>query len=316
LFTSGITEEEGVAIAPDGRSLVTAVAMESSSLWIHDAHGERQISVLEGNAAYPKFAADGTKLYYRIVKAVPILGTKRDPGEIWAADVDTGHSERVVPGFEPLEYDISRDGKHVAMEIPDADGKPRLWLAPVDRSSPPRQIPKVEGQKPIFGLAGDIFFRRQDGPSAFVYSIHPDGTGLRKALDQPAFYADDISPDERWVHLWTQLPGHQSAVTALFPLVGGQPVVVGSNTTLHWSSRGDSCWIWAGAVPDGRTYIVLLRNMMLPRIPEGGFHSEEEVAALPGARRLDAEGAPGPSLGIYAFERHTIQRNLYRIPIP
>ena len=315
-FTSGITEEEGVAMAPDGRSLVTAVAMESSSLWIHDDHGERQISVLEGNAAYPKFSPDGRKLYYRIVKAVPILGTKRDPGEIWVTDVDTGHSERVMPGFEPLEYDISRDGKHVAMEIPDADGKPRLWLAPMDRSSPPRQIPDTEGQKPTFGLGGDIFFRRQDGPSAFVYRIHPDGTGLRKVLNQPAFYADDISPDGRWIPLWTQLPGHQSAATALFPLAGGQPVVVGSNTTVHWSSSGDSCWIWAGAVPDGRTYIVPLHNTMLPRIPEGGFHSEEEVAALPGARRLDAEGAPGPSLGIYAFERHTIQRNLYRIPIP
>ncbi|HEY4047808.1 MAG TPA: hypothetical protein VGM27_13175 [Acidobacteriaceae bacterium] len=73
----------------------------------------------------------------------------------------------------------------------------------------------------------------------------------------------------------------------------------------------------AGAVPDGRTYIVpLAHGTALPRIPEGGFHSEEEVATLPGARRLEPEGAPGPSLDIYAFERHTAQRNLYRIPIP
>src|SRR5262245_48411110 len=88
----------------------------------------------EGNAAYPKFAPDGKNLYYRIVKAVPIQGTKRDPGEIWVADLESGHSERVVPGFEPLEYDISRNGLQVAMEIPDSEGKPRLWLAPVDRS--------------------------------------------------------------------------------------------------------------------------------------------------------------------------------------
>ena len=40
-FTSGLTEEEGIAIAPDGRSLVTAVALENSTLWIHDARGER-----------------------------------------------------------------------------------------------------------------------------------------------------------------------------------------------------------------------------------------------------------------------------------
>ena len=81
-FTSGVTEEEGIAMAPDGRSLVTAVALESSTLWIHDARGERQISVLEGNAADPKFSLDGSKLYYRIVKAVQIVGTKRDPGEL------------------------------------------------------------------------------------------------------------------------------------------------------------------------------------------------------------------------------------------
>ena len=81
-LTFGITEEEGIAIAPDGTSLVTAVAMESSTLWIHDHRGERQISVLEGNAADPKFAPDGKKLYYRVVKSVQIAGTKRDPGEL------------------------------------------------------------------------------------------------------------------------------------------------------------------------------------------------------------------------------------------
>ncbi len=36
-LTSGLTEEEGLAIAPDGRSFVTAVALQSSSVWIHDA---------------------------------------------------------------------------------------------------------------------------------------------------------------------------------------------------------------------------------------------------------------------------------------
>src|SRR5215469_12727650 len=32
-FTSGITEEEGSAIAPDGRYLIAAVSLESSNLW-------------------------------------------------------------------------------------------------------------------------------------------------------------------------------------------------------------------------------------------------------------------------------------------
>lgn len=65
--TAGPTEEEGIAIAPDGRSFVTAVALENVSVWIHDARGERQISQ-EGNATEPKFTPDGKKLCYRIGK--------------------------------------------------------------------------------------------------------------------------------------------------------------------------------------------------------------------------------------------------------
>ena len=70
-LTSGLTEEEGVAMAPDGRSFVTAVALQTSSLWVHDATGERQISLLEGNAAYPGFTPDGKKLCYLTTKEVP-----------------------------------------------------------------------------------------------------------------------------------------------------------------------------------------------------------------------------------------------------
>jgi len=78
-------------------------------------------------------------------------------------------------------------------------------------------------------------------------------------------------------------------------------------------------WGDTGAiVPESRTYLVPLpRGQALPRIPAGGFHSEEEVARLPGARRIEEMGVvPGPSPGVYAFYRGTTpQRNLYRIPI-
>jgi len=50
-------------MAPDGRSFVTAVAIQSISLWIHDAKGERQVS-LEGNGNNPRFTPDGKKLCY------------------------------------------------------------------------------------------------------------------------------------------------------------------------------------------------------------------------------------------------------------
>jgi hypothetical protein len=73
-----------------------------------------------------------------------------------------------------------------------------------------------------------------------------------------------------------------------------------------------------GTVEEGRTYIVPLpRGQMFPRLPAGGFRSEEEIARLPGARKIDVlDAVPGPSPEVYAFYRGTTQRNLYRIPIP
>jgi hypothetical protein len=67
----------------------------------------------------------------------------------------------------------------------------------------------------------------------------------------------------------------------------------------------------------GSYLVPLAAGESLPPIPKGGFHSGEEIARLPGARRIDADGVvPGPSPDVYAFYRGTIQRNLYRIPIP
>jgi hypothetical protein len=43
-ITFGPTEEEGVAVAPDGRSLITSVGVRRSEIWIHDAQGDRALS--------------------------------------------------------------------------------------------------------------------------------------------------------------------------------------------------------------------------------------------------------------------------------
>jgi hypothetical protein len=56
---------------------------------------------------------------------------------------------------------------------------------------------------------------------------------------------------------------------------------------------------------------------MLPPVPTGGFHTDEEIARLPGARRIEGRLVTvGPTPAIYAFYRGNTQRNLYRIPIP
>lgn len=315
--TSGLTEEEGIAMASDGRSFVTAVALQNVSVWVHDGNGDRQISRLEGNAAYPKFTPDGKRLCYRIVNEVPRFGTNRDPGELWVADLESGHSEAVAPGFQPIDYDISPDGQQVVMEAPDGEGKPRFWLAPLEHRSPRLEIPNVEGRHAIYGPGGEIFFLRMEGHSGFVYSVKSDGTGMRKVFEQTVLSLGPFTPDGRWVVAWAPLPGTQGSAVQLLSLGGRKPIIIGSNTALHWSHNGDSVWVSGGVVPDGQTYVVPSHpSELLPPLPTDGFHSEEEIVRLPGSHKIDSGGAPGPSRDIYAFLRSTVQRNLYRVPIP
>src|SRR6202022_961332 len=102
--------------------------------------------------------------------------------------------------------------------------------------------------------------------------VRPDGTGLRKALDQQVFSPSRIPPGGRWIEAWSPLPGKKQSAVQMFPLGGGSPVVIGSNTLLQWSSSGGALWITGGAVPDNKSYIVPLpRGRTLPAVPREGF---------------------------------------------
>jgi DNA-binding winged helix-turn-helix (wHTH) protein/Tol biopolymer transport system component len=319
--TSGPTEEEGIAMAPDGRSFVTAVTVQNTSLWVHDAMGEREIS-LEGNGHDPKFTPDGKKLCYMIVPNAPIqfawyrnpgnvlkIGHDRNPGELRVADLESGRSESLVPGFPVLEYDISADSRLVVMSTRDGEGKPRLWVMPFDRSSPPVQIPNVEGASPRFGAGDEILFRHLDGTSVFVYCVHPDGTGLRKAFTAPVLIMNSVSPDGRWIVAWA--PDGRTGLSSIqvFPLNGEPPIQIGSFINISWSLDGRSVLI-------GQYLVPLRPGEALPKIPAGGFRSQDEIARLPGAHRIEADGVVlGPSAGVYAFYKGAVQRNLYRVPI-
>jgi Tol biopolymer transport system component len=312
-LTSGPTEEEGIALSPDGQSFVTAVALRNTSIWLHDASGERPIS-LEGNAIDAEFTPDGEKLVYKVVTS---LGNYPLPGELRIASLDTGGSEVLIPGFQAIDYDISADGEQVVMEAVDREGTSRVWLARLDRKLPPQQIPNLEAKQPRFGPDGDIFFRRPEGAATFVYRVRPDGSGLRKVIEQPVPLLGVVSPDRRWITGWTSRPGNDASAWQAFPLDGRPPLPLGSSVGWNWSADGAWVSVSGGPIGEGRSYLIpLARGEVFPRMPAEGFHTEQEVAQLPGARKVDARTVPGPSPDLYAFYRTTTQRNLYRIPIP
>jgi hypothetical protein len=78
------------------------------------------------------------------------------------------------------KYDLSPDGRYVVVDARDDEGKSRIWLAPVDGKSPPRQLVDLEANTARFGSDGRILFRAKEGAYGFAYAVDVDGTGLTK----------------------------------------------------------------------------------------------------------------------------------------
>ena len=113
---------------------------------------------------------------------------------------------------------------------------------------------------------------------------------------------------------WAPLPGNGPPAWQAFPLDGGRPIPIPTDYFIS-SPGGAVLSIGSAIIAQGRSYLIPAEA--IARIPPGGLHSEEEIARLPGARRIDAKPVfPGASPDVYAFFRGTVQRNLYRIPIP
>ena len=301
-------------MAPDGRSFITAVGLTQSSVWLHDGGGDRQVS-LEGFAFAPKLTPDGKRLLYQVRKGAA--------SELWVADLDSGSSEPLLPGFALAltgpgaygSYDISPDGRQVVVASPDNGGKSRLWLAPLDRRSSRRQIPNIEGEQPVFGATGEVFFRGVEGTSAFLYRVQENGGELRKAIDMRVVGLTGGTSDRNWLVLG-------SGGVVIFRVNGGAPLrtkIQASSTTLSWSGDAKHLFVQGkGAATLDKAYVLPLSpGQMVPESIVDGLPSEQEILKLPGARVIPLRNVvPGPTAEVYAFTRQSVQRNLYRIPIP
>lgn len=311
-ITTGPSEQEGVAVTPDGRFLITAVGQRQRPLMLHSASGDKQITP-EGYAYQPKFTRDGRFLVFRILKGSQVY---TDPTQLWVADLKAGFIKRLAPQLAIIGsamYDVSRDGKDVIFSAKDGDGKNGLWLARLDGSQPPRRVPGIEGDWAVFGQSGEIFFRSSDG---FAYRVQEDGTGLNKATAVPISRIYSISPDLRWLVV-------SNGETFLYSLNGEQPIHLHGDVVLQWSPEGNELFFEFGAVGmsargEGVTCDIPLRNgEMLPKAIRDGAQSEHDIAKLRGVHIIESgDVAPGPASGVYAYSREVTQRNLFRIPIP
>lgn len=331
-ITSGPTEEEGIAIAPDGHSLVTSVGTAQSAVWMHDARGEREVS----SEGYSFLAAAGTtlspdahKLYYLVQRGTS--GTFAGAGDLWVADLESGRNEVVLPGFAITNYTISPDGKRTGFVAVDAQGKANVWVASLDRRFAPRQLATgIAESRLFFDDASELFFTAAEGKVNFVYRIKEDGTGLQKAIPDPIIFLQAVSPDGKWVVAFAALPGEEAAAAIMaYPAGGGPALQLCDRCQVQWAPDGKFLYLslqtWDANGTEQRkenkphkTYALPLSDSnAFGRLAAHGFNSEAQLAAVPGVRVIDqAFLLPGPEPSVYAFSRETVHRNLYRIPVP
>ena len=321
-ITFGPTEEDGIAVAPDGRSLITSIGLHHSSLWIHDARGDRPLSS-QGDVAHaattgvagsvPLFSRDGKQLYY-------LKSDSPDaPAELWRVDVASEKSERALPGVPILEFDISDDAQDVVYAS-QPPGKPsQVWLARLDRRSPPRVILTSGEDSPRFGRDGRIVFRSFDGANHHLEEINADGSGRSKITSYPVGSVLFMSTDRRWIATVMTMPDGLAGTYAL-PTDGGAAQRICSGCPVDWAPDGRFLYLHVrqpSLTDGGRTRVVPLEpGAMLPPLPGGGMGLEDDPSFFPGSFAIGVYGlSPGPDPSVYAYVRTTMQRNLFRIPL-
>jgi serine/threonine protein kinase/Tol biopolymer transport system component len=312
--TFGPTDEAGIAVAPDGRSLITSIGVSQSTNWIHDAAGDRPISS-EGFAFDPTLSPDGKRLYYLLRQS-----SASSASELCVVDLASGKTDRVLPGSPMIDYDISRDETELAFTA-SQNGVAQIWLVSLDRRSPPRQVTD-RGDRVAFGANGELVFRVVEDKSNFLYRIKKDGTGRERISSLPIMNLVSVSPDGEWVIAVTTGAGHDqsSVATIAVPVHGGATRTMCSESCIaRWSSDGRFLYVTIGttAVLSLQTAVVPIpAGRPLPDFPASGIGSPAGWRALPGIRIIERSDVfPGPDPSAYVFVKTDLQRNLFRIPL-
>jgi eukaryotic-like serine/threonine-protein kinase len=316
--TFGTTEEEGIAMSSDGKSLLTSVGVRDATVWIHDAGGDRQLSS-EGSAFWTTLSQDGSKLYY-------LMQSGQSGVEIWSRELGAGKTERVVsgsavqPGSTMEFYSVSHDGKQVAFSLKDQKGFSRVWLSPTDHRSSPRQLASATSQdSPLFLPDGDLVLRSTEDGQNFLYRTSQDGTERRKITPDPIVDLYSISPDGRWIVAPAKVrDDEQSVAITAFPLNGGPPLrVCNSFCGARWDISGKFFYLTFNNTGDSNTYALPVNPARgIPGFPPGGvtkaddLKADKRVVVIP--QTIDS--AAGPNL--YSYTRENTRRNIYRIPLP
>ena len=309
-------KQEGIALAPDGRSLMTSVGMRRSAIWIHDAAGERALSS-EGYGGAPRLSrmARASSTSLRAIGGCP-AGWTAASSELRSVDLASGKTDSVLPGISVSDYDVSRDETEVAFTTTEAGGPSQIWLASLDRRAPPRLIAQG-GDQVSFGADGDLIFRSLDETTNRLARIKKDGTGREPVTTTPILDKGAVSPDGEWVV--DSLPasgegGSRERGIYAIPVRGGAPSG-SAQIAVQAGLPTDDSSMWHPpevALHRKTLAIPLPAGRSLPDLPASGIDAAGGFGAE-GSRVFGRSLRPSPS--VYVFTKTDMQRNLFRVPL-
>jgi serine/threonine protein kinase len=327
LTPSGASEEEGLAMMPDGKSFITNSGTQQSTIWLHDDKtGERQITS-EGYSFFPTLSRDGKKLYFlrRVTGSHSYFS-----GELWVSDVATGVAERLFAGLVLTHFAISQDGKKVVFATEQGQARSGIWVGWLDRTQAPRQLTFGGEYRAFFGRPGQILYQgTQTSPK--IMSINEDGSGQVAVSDLPIIQLQSVSPDGRWALVGVTPPGghgDRNTLALAVPLQGGPPITVcdicsfgfgitrSSAPLLSWSLDGK--WVYVSLRPfpfdSLETAVIPIKSGAAPPTFTKGFGSKADFARIAGVRLINqADVSPGMSPNYFVSTRRSATANLFRI---
>jgi eukaryotic-like serine/threonine-protein kinase len=324
-ITFGPTEQEGTALTPDGRHMVTSMGLQQASLWMKEPEGERQLTS-QGFTMLPTMTASGDRMFYLMRTGARGYAS----GELYSMNAATGETAPAVPGRVMANYSISHDGRRVVFTSAESLSGDGVWIADLDRRTPPRQLTHNGEFRAFFGAPGEIVYMNQ-GSVRHLYRMKEDGSGAEMISPEPVANLIAVSPDGRWAA--ALVPATESGGgtrTKFISLRGERSMLVCCSTGFGPNRVQAPLYNWS---PDGRSMFVALqyfgqntaKTVVLPYrsgtplevLWPAGLQSESDVAANPGAKTInEANVFPASTASAYLSWRRVTQSNLYQIPLP
>jgi Tol biopolymer transport system component len=320
-ITTDPTEQEGTAITPDGKYLITSMGLQQASIALREPAGERLLTS-EGFAMMPTMLPSGDRMFFLQRRGSRGFAS----GELWSMNPATGEKARALPDQLMTNYSISADGRRVVYASEGNGSADGIWIADLDRRSQPRQlIHSGADSRAFFGAPGEIVY--MEGNGRRLYRMKEDGSDVEELSSNPIIGLTVVSPDGRWAVVLAPETGGGTR-TEFVSLRGEASVRVCCSVGFanryqplyNWSMDGTSLFVALQRFGSNTAKTVVLPyrsgvpfHVQWPR----GFASEDDVMANPGAKVIDeADLFPAASPTGYLKWRSSTQSNLYRVTLP